>query len=525
MPITPFALLLAITSSRTASSTESFLTSQAAKQGSEAASGRVLPLCLVAHPSTQKVMITDAMSAMAEELDAIGQVRSVTYELQDPIFREAVFAGKLPKLGEFYSLGEVQKSAKTLGCPYVLTVAPEVVQMQKSVGGRNALKFSATLFKNGKQIWTDTEVIEIGGVQNQSSYQTIRTITSSLALKIADGPLKELPKNKKVQPEPAGKGQAPVIPDNVDDDATLNDFAAIQEQVKTYVLGGRHRAAEMLLRDAVDAAPKDSERRKALIEFLQSRGKSTEAIEATLLAGQALNDASLSTLAAKIMIESGRVSEASTIVNELLAVNPGLVEARVLAADLRLREADPGKALSHLEVALKSGSTTEIMSLRCLCRALLGSEDGVKLDLEKLTKDDPTGYGQQYGRLLSIFDSAFDTEAKTIEALIQQAVLPKDSEAAIEGIEAQERLANACLVLLGENAVNLRFQKSHGLRVLALNLLVQSMTELKQFVAKKDKEALVDARIDFGEMVKTLQSAKAAFQSEVQNAGVSRASG
>jgi hypothetical protein len=51
------------------------------------------------------------------------------------------------------------------------------------------------------------------------------------------------------------------------------------------------------------------------------------------------------------------------------------------------------------------------------------------------------------------------------------------------------------------------------------------MTELKQFVAKKDKEALVDARIDFGEMVKTLQSAKAAFQSEVQNAGVSRASG
>ena len=109
--------------------------------------------------------------------------------------------------------------------------------------------------------------------------------------------------------------------------------------------------------------------------------------------------------------------------------------------------------------------------------------------------------------------------------MIQQAVLPKDSEAAIEGIEAQERLANACLVLLGENAVNLRFQKSHGLRVLALNLLVQSMTELKQFVAKKDKEALVDARIDFGEMVKTLQSAKAAFQSEVQNAGVSRASG
>ena len=73
--------------------------------------------------------------------------------------------------------------------------------------------------------------------------------------------------------------------------------------------------------------------------------------------------------------------------------------------------------------------------------------------------------------------------------------------------------------------MNLRFQKSHGLRVLALNLLVQSMTELKQFVAKKDKEALVDARIDFGEMVKTLQSAKAAFQSEVQNAGVSRASG
>lgn len=477
----------------------------------------IKPTVLIAELQTTRPTNQDTMSAMAEEIDSIGQLKSITYEIEDPTFREALFQGKVFK-GEKYTLNDIQKSGKALGCAYVLLVSAETVELKPSK--KVALRYQCALYKGNKQIWTDEEITDLAGT-GQSGFLLARAAASSLAFKMSQGPLKELPKTKKEEETPPGKGQSPIIPETKDDDSSLNDFAAIQEQVKTYQKNGKIRAAEMLLRDAVDADPKDATRRKALIEFLRQTGKFDAAIEATVLAGQALADPTLGTIAARILLDAGKTKEASATVNEIIASQPTAVEGRVLAAEIQLRAADPEKALSHLEFAIKTKPTPEAYALRAVCRALLGSEEGVKLDKEKLLKESAEDYTNLYSRMVSILDDSLESEQKTIEEAIQKAVLKKNLEEVNETVDAQERLGNACVTLLGENAQNLRYQKSHGLRLLAFNLLIQSMTELKQYIADQNQEALSDARIDFGEFIKTMKLAKTAFQSEIQSASVS----
>jgi hypothetical protein len=86
-------------------------------------------------------------------------------------------------------------------------------------------------------------------------------------------------------------------------------------------------------------------------------------------------------------------------------------------------------------------------------------------------------------------------------------------------IDAQERLGKACVAFLGENPANLRYEKSHANRLLAMNLLIQSMSELRAYCANGDEDSLSEARIDFGEMLKALENAKLEFAKESKDAG------
>jgi hypothetical protein len=90
-------------------------------------------------------------------------------------------------------------------------------------------------------------------------------------------------------------------------------------------------------------------------------------------------------------------------------------------------------------------------------------------------------------------------------------------------IDAQERLAKACVAFLGENPANLRYEKSHANRLLAMNLLIQSMSELRAYCTKGDEDSLSEARIDFGEMLKALEAAKLEFVKESKNGGYASA--
>lgn len=477
--------------------------------------------CLIAQPLPAGAETLDYISPMATELDKIGQLNSITYSLSDPTLRTFVNDNKLPAPTAKPSRVEALEAARAVNAPYMLWLEPGSATdaVAKKKGTVRGIRIIATLFRSGKQIWTDDQTLDIQVVGQNSAIVTIQALTHSFADKLSVGPLKELPRTGKIQGTEPGKGQSPIIPESADEDGELNDFAAVLEKVKLYISSGRLNAAEMLLRDAVDADPKDGKRRRELIDFLRLNGRTDEAIAATVNSGKTLGDPALTPLAARILIDAGRGPEAQTIANEALAANPNSVPLRLILAELRLRAAAPDQALKHLEAAIKAEPTGEAYGLRSLTRALLGAEDGCKLDIERVRKDSPAVPEAQYGLWASIFDSAIAVEGPDIRSLLQKAVLNRKADEVADLIDSQERLAKACVIFLGENPANLRYEKSHANRLLAMNLLIQSMSELRAYCAKGDEDSLSEARIDFGEMLKALDGAKQEFAKESKDAG------
>lgn len=479
------------------------------------------PLCLIGQPpATNNSPIFDLVNPLANELTSGGQLKPATYTVLDPVVRDAFLNGKIAKPNEFYKLNEVQQAAKALGAPYVMWIEGQYLDAKVANTNQKAIMCRLTLYKNGKQIWqgADNQAVMLSNSQSQDD--TLKAIMSSLNTKMQLAPLKDMPTLGKEQPNnPIGKGQAPVIPERADDDPILNDWAAIQNRIKELISNNRMGAAELLLRDAIDADPLSAERRQALIEFLRDRGKVDEAVATTIHAAQVLNDPKIASIAAKILLDAGRVAEANEILKTAIAATPGDANILYLTAEHRLRTSVPEQALKHIENGLKIAPTIEGTWLRAICRGLLGSEEGVKLDLEKINKDDPAFFIENYQRLGNILDGAWTVEGPDLRALLQKTVLKRDAEEVSDTIDAQERMAKACIALLGEEPPAARYEKSHGLRLLALNLLLQTMSELRSYVATGSKEALDDATLDLGETLKSFTEAKNEFAKEVTSAG------
>jgi tetratricopeptide (TPR) repeat protein len=474
------------------------------------------PLCLIGQPSDEKgVTKFDLMNPIASALDENGQLQSVTYSVEDPTLRRAVNENKIAKPKNPTQLADVQFAARNLGIQYVMWVEAS----EKTLGGMVSIFGKATLYKSGKSAWEgmENQSVSINDVRQVDA--SITGIVSSLVTRLSAEALKGMPKSGRTADpiKSPGIGQAPILPEGNDDDPILNDFAAIQDRVKALIVDNRLLAAEMLLRDAIDAAPTDSVRRMALIDFLKSQGKVDAAVSATIDSAAALGDPSLTIIAARVLLDAGRVPEATAIINDSVAVAPNDSTIRLLLAEVRLRESSPEQALKHLEAALKTVQTAEAYILRATCRGLMGAEDGVLVDLNRAAKQDANGYANLYKRVLTIFDSALTTEGPTLRALFQRAKLKRSSDEVAETIDAQERVAKACLKLLGEAPADAKFTKSHGSRLLALNLLIQTMSELRQYVAKGDEDSITEAIIDLGEVLGALNLAKEQFTQEQTN--------
>ena len=483
------------------------------------------PLCVVGQPvSVNGSAIIDLVNPLANELDSVGQLHCVTYAIEDPILRDAFLAGKVKKPERFYTLEDVLEASKILNAPYSLWI--EGLNSNLKIGNttQKALNCHVTLYKSGKKVWDDTDTQSVSIANDRTSDETIRSVMSSINSKMQLGPLKGFTKHPKGGEATVGKGQSPIIPETNDDDPILNDWNAIQTKVKLLVADGKLTTAEMLLRDSVDAAPVDQARRKALIDFLQSHGQVDAAVAVTIASAEALGDPALITTAVRILVDANRIAEANEMVKDAITGDPNSPTIQVILAEIQMRSAMPDQALKHLENAMKTKPSAEGFLLRAICRGLLGSDDGVKLDLARATKEDPQIIASQYRRMASILDSAWETEGPDIRSLFTKANLKRTSEEVADGVDSQDRMAKACLALLGENAPNAKFEKSHGMRLLALNLLIQTVTELRHYIAKGDQISLSEARIDFGEMLKTLTDAKVQFTKESTDARNSNSS-
>ena len=477
------------------------------------------PMCVVGQPvSVNGSAIIDLVNPLANELDSVGQLHCITYAIEDPILRDAFLAGKVKKPERFYSLDDVLEASKALNAPYSIWIEGQNSNLKVGNTTQKALNCHITLYKAGKKVWDETDSQSVTVTSDRTAEDTIASVMGSFNSKMQIGPLKGLTKHPKGGEATIGKGQSPIIPETSDDDPTLNDWNAIQTRAKLLVSDGKLTQAEMLLRDAVDAAPVDQTRRKALIDFLQGHGQIDAAVAVTIASAEALGDPAMITSAARILLDANRIAEANEMVKDAITADPNSPAIQIILAELQMRTAMPDQAIKHLENAMKTKASPEAFLFRAICRGLLGSEDGVKLDLARAVKDDPKIMASHYQRMASILDAAWETEGPDIRSLFQKANLKRTSEEVADGVDSQDRMAKACLALLGETAPNPKFEKSHGMRLLALNLLVQMVTELRHYIAKGDQESLTEARIDFGEMLKTLTDAKVQFTKESTDA-------
>ncbi len=483
------------------------------------------PRCLVGQPlATNGSAILDLMNPLANELDATGQVSCVTYGIEDPLIRQAFLENRIARPEKLYKIDEVLTAAKALSIPFVAWIDAQNTTLKGS--NQKVLLCHLVMYKNGKKVWedSDTQGLNVGSGANMDD--TIHSVMSSLNTKLQEGPFKGMAKSPKAGDGGIGKGQSPVIPDTNDDDPTLNDWNAIQEKVKEKLAEGKRRAAETMLRDAIDAAPTDPVRRKALIDLLQGSVDTIDAaVEVTIAAAEALGDPSMITKAARILIDNDKIDRANEIVKDAIVSQPNNPEVQLLQAELQLRTSKPDQALAHVENALKVKGTAEGFLLRAICRALLGSAEGAKLDIERATKENPQILSTNYIQIASIVDSALEVEGPDLRSLVQKAELKRTADEVTEGLDAQDRMAKACLLLFGENAMNPKFEKSHGIRLLALNLLVQTIAELRHFSTQGDAGSLSDAKNDIAEIVKTLAEAKEAFSKDRTDARIDHVSG
>jgi tetratricopeptide (TPR) repeat protein len=481
------------------------------------------PVCLIAQVVDDRgITDFDVANPLAEALDKAGQVTSVVYSKEDPIYRAAMLDGKVPKPLNKPNEKDLFTVAKTIGATYVIWIDSSVKKIYQQGFESKGVNSKLTLFRGGRKAWEDEQNQITAFSGNVDQFATLKGIATSFANKLALEPWKDLKKQDTAVPQTIGKGQAPIVPDTKDDDPILNDFAAVLDQVKSLVSSNRITAAELLLRDAIDAAPREPARRLALINFLKEYNQTAEAVTVTIAAAAALGDPTLTATAARILLDSGKKAEANQIVNDVIAIAPNHEPVRLLAAELRMREANPAQGLKHLEVVLKTSTSAESYYMRAICRALLGAEDGTRLDLERARKEDLSVVNTLYVRCNTIIDEAMEVEGPDLRSLFQKAVLNRKADEVSDIIDSQERLAKAMIVLLGESSPSVKFDKSHASRVLAFNLLVQTLSELKQYVATGEEDALTEARIDLGEFLRAIAQAKDEFAKERTDASTSK---
>jgi tetratricopeptide (TPR) repeat protein len=485
----------------------------------------------------------------ANELQTSGRVTPIVWGINDPIYRDAVEAGKIKSGEEMPAISDALATAGKLGAEYVLAVDIR--------SGQNEILGMAFLYRGGKLIWKDP-VIDIPAQMNrlklelkkklisQQEYDqgvlnagcrsnavqlsakfgaeaTLHAMARTWVEMIMSGPLQSLPKQpEKFTPAP-GKGQGPVDPGvgtappaKADDNHWLTDLAAALK-------AGDANLAVSILRDAVDASPMDFARRislaKTLIQFGQPEVAAREARRAAELMPEHLEFRSL---AARAWIQAGNSDEAQTDLNEAVTRAPDSPETRLLLANVALSKGDFATAIDHLSKAISVGPTGDAYYLRALAHAMAGDSRLADADVKKATEvglsQDPQEADSRYGLVAAIFDDGLSAIGGEIRTLHQRAQVQRtDKDVATTRDDLVKRV-NGRSKFIAELPVPAGYELSHNRRILAYKLLSQCLIDLSSFMKSGDEDVLTDSRISLGEALKQGASARQRFKDEQQGA-------
>jgi tetratricopeptide (TPR) repeat protein len=483
--------------------------------------------------------------AVATELLPDGRVVPIVWGPTDPIYRVAVEEGKIRAGIEYPTLNEAFAAAGKLRVDYVLATDLRL--------GEGEIVSGAYLYKGGRLIWKDPNtdlgpaiahlrdmlkkkkitkeeydrsVIKAGfrtsAVQINSAFgvnDTIRSLARTWVQILNSGPFSTFAKQpQKVTPDP-GAGQIAVDP-GASPIKPLTDnkwMAAADAAIKSDDI----ERALILIRDAVDAAPLDVERRLYLIQTLMRAGRYPVAAKEARRAADLMPDRlEFRGLAARAWIRAGKMEEAQTDLNEAVSHAPESVETRQLLADVALAKGDFGSAIDHLNKAITLTPSGDAYYMRAVARAMSGDTDVAGADLKKAVdaglSQEPRAAEDRYARVAEILDEGLALICGDIRTLHQRAQVQRKER------EVQTLFADLSKIVFGrakfvsDLPAPVGHETSHNRWVLAHKLLSQCLIDLDSYLKTGNEDVLTESRINLGEALKQGASARQRFKDEQQ---------
>jgi len=482
---------------------------------------------------------------VAQEFDTDGRLHPIAWSLTDPYFRIAVDTGKIKK-NDHPSLKDAFRAADQLRVQYVMVVSVWDEQ--------GKLAATANLYRGGQSIWHDppeddpayqaalinqhnaanqakhgkrqppavdvvnARMITIGNT-GQDQDNDLHSLGRTWVLRLADSIFKPLEPHPPVQPPQVDPGPKPVtVPPPAAPAAKMDNKDVLTNAMK---LLADHKDAEAIgmLRDAVDLAPLDVERRRALINALAQTGQPLMAAGEARRAASILPDKlEFRVLAARNYLAAGQSDEAMTDLKEAVARDPNGIETRRLLGEIDLWKLDFPDAISQFDFVLAKNATYDAYYDRALAKCLSGDAAGATQDFDAAKKNGlPTGPEVDARRysdieiLLDKTDQAYGDHSRT---LLQHAKVKPDDPSVTTDNEALLGKANAEIAFLEVVSVPDVHKRSSDMRLLALKLLVQCYTDLEDYIKSPNEDLLGDATITLGEGLKNLDQVKATYSGE-----------
>lgn len=439
---------------------------------------------------------------LAGYLDESGRVTSVLWGMTDANFRQAVLDGKLDVDVETISDKGVNKAADVLKVGYVLRI--------RTITKAGRTLAEAELLKTGRKVWSDRGEVQVTIGGSISTSDACRSLANTWQAKLFIGPLKDLNSAPVVETPKLDPGQVRPPVEGVTEEPAINN-ADLIATVKGFREEKKLGYAIAALRDAVDQAPFDPERRLLLIEVLIESGQFVAAAEcasggANLVPQETrFRDASISA-----WIAAGSPDKAQDLLNLALTKTPEDPKLRLLVADISLSQGKPEAAIPHLESAAVASDSGDIRLRLAQAFAMTGNSETAKTHLlaaRKLNAAEAARYPVVFDQL----DSATTAEMISLRDLIPRLIVSNQQASARAELKAIVSRNDARIALLEEWKTAPELAKVNEMALLAYKLFALAIDGLVSYSETRTEATLLDSRIDLAEALKLAREAREAF--------------
>ena len=446
---------------------------------------------------------------LANEFDKSGRVAPIVADITDPIYRQAIASGKIPSsttMIEMLTIKAAVDAGRKLGAEYLFYILAAPVATNLTAEG--------TLYRQGRSVWKDRQTIGMSVGDRVDADGAALSLASTWSGKLFAGPFKDLSSKPLIPTPPPEPGVVapPTVEGNPPPVVVPVDW---QGPITAALKANDPWSAVVLSRSAVDADPTDLNRRKALCDTLMSVGQpQLAAAEAADVATWGTPPADWRLRAAKAYLAAGDSTKARAQLNEAVAREPDAPETRRLLAQIALVELEPLVAIEHLDVAIRRDANPDGYVLRAIARAMLGGLDGLISDwhqAKRMPKFDATA---RYKFAMPVLDRVTAADITETRDLLARCVVNRTAPANAETRDRLEKRVKARLAYLAETGVPVANTKSFDRFGLVQRVLVQSLQSVADFLDNGDTDTATEARIDLGEALKQLNTARELFAAE-----------